>query len=332
MISGSEKFLPDKTRLALNSIVFDYDFGRQNLSQMPSVDPVMYCVKSALLTGRLPDFLNKNSANLTHQNIIQYILNQENKNSKIFLELFNQIGSNSGPPPMELMQSLLTSQTASLEVLVSLFNEKFSPSLGIEKTISILLSNNRIDVALLVLEHRRAFPWLTEILMRLQHGEVIEGLLHVMKGITARSGEYFDPESLVKIWVHILNSRDDLVHASDEWLNKVDVVSLAKTVSRSTIVSKLTRYMQNRQVILGNTMTLSGNDVGTQFNDLVGRKDKSARMSSTSTICHSCLDPLLGASNKSICFFSCGHLLHRSCCEFSKPFNSTMTVKCPVCG
>jgi hypothetical protein len=78
-------------RDGFNSVVFDYDFAGRNIVQ-DNYDDIacIYCIKSAVLSGRLEELLSSNFCGLGEKNFLKYML-RGSINGKIFLKIFDQI-------------------------------------------------------------------------------------------------------------------------------------------------------------------------------------------------------------------------------------------------
>jgi hypothetical protein len=255
-------------------------------------------------------------------------------NGKIFLKIFDQIDLSPGPENEIVIESVLKTDGLPIDVLVPLFEKKFVQTIGLTPVIDILKSKGRIDVLVLVLEKRGAIDWIVEVM---RESSLSLNLVNAFRQITKNSGILFSCQCLAEIWVRIFNSQHghDVLSPDQDlsWINKIDVLYVAKNCTNMSIVKILVSHLRERQEILTRSLSISAVDVGTEFNDLIRKKDKGKGISSTATICHVCLDPLLGKrTSKKICFFSCGHLAHYSCCEFLKSTeDEKRSVKCPAC-
>ena len=284
---------------------------------------------NALFSNNLDKYLSK------RKNILEYFLKSANLNSKFFVAVFNQVGLpdiHDRSHVEKTLDLLLAAQTLDRQILVKLIDEKFVEPLGLSLLVEKLTEKNRIDLALMILENRRDFTRVCELI---QGTDLNRELVSVFQGITERSGELFDPNTLVQVWARIISSgfAGD-IDPSDKWLAKVNNLELLQYIEDLHVMNSLTKGLVQRHQLLSQCSLLYGIDVGTKFNELVRRKDRAKGFQLMASICHVCLDPLLSKRNggKRICSFTCGHIAHEDCCEIPEfREGAKLVIRCPAC-
>ena len=315
----------------LNSVLFESEFEQSCVGQTYEEQLDMFRLKSAVITNTVEKYLSG------RRNFLQNFLSLKNNfnHPKLFVELFNKIGlpdTHDTAQVEKTLDLLLSAPSMSVGILVKLIDDNFVDPMGLEQLVHHLVDKKRVGVALLILESRRDVFEIVELLTKVEFDREI---VDVFKGITERSGELFEMDQLVHLWAKAIASGTvaDL-DPSDIWLSKVDTFKLVQAIEDVHVMNRLAKGLSEKRDLLNLCSVVYGIDVGTQFNQLVRRKDRCKGFQSMATICHVCLDPLLAKreTSKRICFFTCGHLAHEDCCDIpQKQTETKVLIKCPAC-